>query len=453
MKYILNPYAQIMKKDNENYVFFQPPSRNSDTAAVEMTLNEYQTGLLDMLMRDGEADETDLQACFGSNMTALLQNDILVENRPDIVSVLSRTRMYYLQFLSQKEVNMLSHKRVLLLGCGGIGSSLAWLLASSGIRNLTILDFDTVEYSNLNRMFCFDKNDVGRKKVYVMEEKLLQLFPDMNIKVWDMKLQSQEMLEKVCTCDKYDIIVKALDSPSDFPVWLDHVCKKHHLAYTTGITIRDRALVGPTYVPRISEIGWSDIIDMKKDKMEKVYGIIPSVSVNLFHITDLMAYEVLNVLLENYNALKYKGIISSENLFTGQVEYVKSTRYPFQNEILAPRVAALNFIAVVSSGICALLEPTYLLLAVIIGLYLPFITYSEKENILKQTFINTTLMSLFMTAHVLSIIPFGGGWFAYMSIGFVIINIANLIGVGINYMVIAAIVKIAQGRALGSGKY
>lgn len=62
--------------------------------------------------------------------------------------------------------------RVLVVGCGGIGSLVAMQLAGAGIENLVLIDPDVIEASNLNRQFLWGRSDVGRAKVDVLKEAL-----------------------------------------------------------------------------------------------------------------------------------------------------------------------------------------------------------------------------------------------------------------------------------------
>ena len=67
--------------------------------------------------------------------------------------------------------------KVLCVGTGGLGSPLALYLAAAGIGTLGILDFDTVDSSNLQRQIIHSTKDVGRKKVDSAQEKLNALNP------------------------------------------------------------------------------------------------------------------------------------------------------------------------------------------------------------------------------------------------------------------------------------
>src|SRR6202007_1332953 len=92
----------------------------------------------------------------------------------------------YSRHLILPEVGMegqrkLKAARVLCVGTGGLGSPLALYLAAAGIGTLGIIDFDTVDTSNLQRQIIHSTKDVGRKKVDSAEEKLTGLNPSLNV--------------------------------------------------------------------------------------------------------------------------------------------------------------------------------------------------------------------------------------------------------------------------------
>ena len=93
----------------------------------------------------------------------------------------------YSRHLILPEVGMEGQQRikaakVLCVGTGGLGSPLALYLAAAGIGTLGIIDFDTVDTSNLQRQIIHSTKDVGRKKVDSAEEKLIGLNPTLNVR-------------------------------------------------------------------------------------------------------------------------------------------------------------------------------------------------------------------------------------------------------------------------------
>jgi len=105
-------------------------------------------------------------------------------------------------------IDKIKYKKVGIAGCGGLGSNIAMMLVRAGIQNLVIVDFDTVEMSNLNRQFYFQK-DIGKLKTNAITENLLQINPDVNIQAVNQKLDKNSTYDCFSDCN---IIVEAFDS-------------------------------------------------------------------------------------------------------------------------------------------------------------------------------------------------------------------------------------------------
>ncbi len=92
-----------------------------------------------------------------------------------------------------------SNATVLVLGVGALGSVVSANLAMAGIGGLILVDFDTIELSNLNRQLLFTPNDVGKNKAEVAKAKLLEINPDVNIVAFPMAMQKldKRMLDGV----------------------------------------------------------------------------------------------------------------------------------------------------------------------------------------------------------------------------------------------------------------
>jgi molybdopterin/thiamine biosynthesis adenylyltransferase len=109
--------------------------------------------------------------------------------------------------------------KVLIAGIGALGSVVSTNLVSLGIGETILVDFDTVEISNLNRQFIFREKDIGRPKVSVASEYLKDLNPDVRIEVYNEDLHTiPQAIFESCS-----VIVDCLDT---FEVrrWLNSVC-------------------------------------------------------------------------------------------------------------------------------------------------------------------------------------------------------------------------------------
>jgi len=120
----------------------------------------------------------------------------------------------YSRHLIMPEVGMggqqkLKAARVLCIGAGGLGSPLALYLTAAGVGTLGMVDFDVVDYTNLQRQIIHSTADVGRKKLESAAEKLKAINPFLNLRTFETRLTSENALELF---REFDIIADGTDN-------------------------------------------------------------------------------------------------------------------------------------------------------------------------------------------------------------------------------------------------
>src|SRR6201981_1276947 len=116
------------------------------------------------------------------------------------VSLSKEEILRYSRHLIMPEVGMegqlkLKAAKVLCIGAGGLGSPLALYLGAAGVGTLGIVDFDVVDYTNLQRQIIHSTADVGRPKLDSAAEKLKAMNPFLNIKKFNTRLSSDNAIE------------------------------------------------------------------------------------------------------------------------------------------------------------------------------------------------------------------------------------------------------------------
>ncbi len=119
------------------------------------------------------------------------------------------SRHIILREVGGKGQKKLLDAKVLVIGAGGLGSPAAFYLAAAGVGTLGILDFDTVDLSNLQRQILHKTDDVGRPKVASAQETLNALNPDVRVTTHNDKLTSENAFDIL---GAYDIIVDGCDN-------------------------------------------------------------------------------------------------------------------------------------------------------------------------------------------------------------------------------------------------
>jgi sulfur-carrier protein adenylyltransferase/sulfurtransferase len=99
--------------------------------------------------------------------------------------------------------------KVLLIGTGGLGSPLALYLAAAGVGNLGLIDFDVVDFSNLQRQVAHGESTVGKLKVDSAKDRIADLNSSINVTTYNTRLSSENVME---IFSNYDIIVDGTDN-------------------------------------------------------------------------------------------------------------------------------------------------------------------------------------------------------------------------------------------------
>jgi sulfur-carrier protein adenylyltransferase/sulfurtransferase len=135
----------------------------------------------------------------------------LVEPAPDLT--LDEVRRYS-RHLIIPDVGMdgqkrLKNARVLVIGAGGLGSPALMYLAAAGVGTLGVVDFDTVDESNLQRQIIHGQSDIGRSKAESAKDSVAEVNPYVRVVVHDERLDNDNVLG---IFEQYDLIVDGTDN-------------------------------------------------------------------------------------------------------------------------------------------------------------------------------------------------------------------------------------------------
>lgn len=120
----------------------------------------------------------------------------------------------YSRHLIMPEVGMSGQKKlkaasVLLIGAGGLGSPLAMYLAAAGIGRIGLVDYDVVDYTNLQRQIIHGTKDVGRAKLASAKETMQDINPHIQVDTYEVPLTSANALEIFAP---YDVVIDGTDN-------------------------------------------------------------------------------------------------------------------------------------------------------------------------------------------------------------------------------------------------
>lgn len=166
-------------------------------------------------MREGDGENTSLKDGDTLMIVPSVAGGVTTQVERD--SVFSPGELArYSRHLIMPEVGLEGQRKlksasVLIVGAGGLGTPSAIYLAAAGVGRIGIVDFDTIEKSNLHRQILYSEQDIGKDKADVAKERLLQVNPNITVELHKVRLDSSNALNIL---NNYDVI---MDGTDNFP--------------------------------------------------------------------------------------------------------------------------------------------------------------------------------------------------------------------------------------------
>ena len=142
------------------------------------------------------------------------------------------SRQFILKIFSENKINILNKVKISIIGLGGIGCPLATYLISSGVKNIKLIDGDSVDLSNLNRQILFTNDDIGEKKVKIAKNRLLKINPYCNINTVDIKLTKINLNYLLNS----NIVIDATDNWENMKI-VNEFCVKNYIPLITSSVV------------------------------------------------------------------------------------------------------------------------------------------------------------------------------------------------------------------------
>lgn len=175
----------------------------------------------------------------------------------------------------------LKESKILIVGLGGLGCSASQYLAASGIGHLTLLDFDHVSLSNLQRQVLHCDARLNMPKVESAKIALEQLNPHIDIQTINAKLTEEKLAELI---PHFDLVLDCTDNV-DIRNQLDRQCEKAHIPLISGAAIRMEGQISvftyesntPTYRELSKLFGQNILSCVEAGVIAPIVGIVGSI--------------------------------------------------------------------------------------------------------------------------------------------------------------------------------
>ncbi len=139
--------------------------------------------------------------------------------------------------IGENGLDLLEKANVAVIGVGGVGGYVVTMLARCGVGNLTIVDFDTVDETNINRQIVANSKTVGQVKVEVLKEMLLNINPKIKIDAVQKRISKDNLCDIISS--KFDYVVDCIDSVTD-KVELICFCKQNGINIVSAMGAGNR---------------------------------------------------------------------------------------------------------------------------------------------------------------------------------------------------------------------
>ena len=179
--------------------------------------------------------------------------------------------------IGDEGINKLKNSNVIVFGVGGVGSFAAEAIARAGVGNLTIVDFDDVDITNSNRQLPALHSTVGKYKVEVMKDRILDINPDINIKAI-REVYNKDTRESIL-CEDYDYVVDAIDMVTS-KIHLIETCKNKGLEIISSMGMGNKldptkievTDIHKTTICPLARVMRKELKDRKIKKLKVVYS-------------------------------------------------------------------------------------------------------------------------------------------------------------------------------------
>ena len=177
---------------------------------------------------------------------------------------LSRTEM----LLGHEVLEKMKRSNVLVAGLGGVGSWAAEMICRAGVGTMTIIDGDIITDANRNRQLPALTSTTGRKKAEVMGERLLDINPELHLRVITEFIRDQRMID-ILEEEHYDYVVDAIDTLSP-KVFLVYHSLRLKLPVVSSMGAGGKYDPTAIRVADISETNFCNLARMLRKKLHKL---------------------------------------------------------------------------------------------------------------------------------------------------------------------------------------
>jgi tRNA A37 threonylcarbamoyladenosine dehydratase len=182
------------------------------------------------------------------------------------MSIHERTEL----LVGEDSLYFLQHKHVLIAGLGGVGSFVAEAIVRAGVGKVTFIDHDVVNESNINRQLVALHSTIGKSKVEVMQQRALDINPDIKITIVKNFIKS-ENIDELLNETSFDYVLDCIDSISS-KVALVTACQQQHVPIISSMGAGGRIDPSKISIVNLDKTNICPLARMMRQRMRKAGG-------------------------------------------------------------------------------------------------------------------------------------------------------------------------------------
>lgn len=184
----------------------------------------------------------------------------------------------------------LQNKTVGIAGCGGLGSNAAISLARVGLLKFILVDFDRIDAGNLNRQYYF-RDQIGEKKVDALADNMHKIDEAIQIKRFDLRLESSEVSKIFAECD---LIIEAFDNAFSKMMLVETVMEQlPHIPLIVG-----NGMAGIGGFDALKIIKWAENVYVCGDGISEIGEDLPPLGPRVAIVANMQANLALELLVK-----------------------------------------------------------------------------------------------------------------------------------------------------------
>lgn len=222
----------ISNYNKNNYKMYQFRVKKSETELIE---------------------KLDKQSNRNNYIISLIKEKLHIPKKKDD-NRFSRTQT----LIGENNMSILKKSKVIVFGVGGVGGYVVETLARSGIGQIDIVDFDKVSLTNINRQIIALDSTIGKLKIEVLKERMIDINPSLNVNAYPMYLDESNI--ENFNLMQYDYVIDAIDSVTSKLLLIEY-CKKNNINIISSMGTGNK--LDPSLL-KISDISKTSVCPLAK---------------------------------------------------------------------------------------------------------------------------------------------------------------------------------------------